>query len=70
MPLQFQGDLWVHPGDIIIADVDGVVVTPPSLVDQVVALCQERAEIDAKMFEGLHKGEEMGELIRTLRKGS
>lgn len=70
MPLQFHGDLWVHPGDIIIADVDGVVVTPPSLVERVVALCQERAEIDAKMFEGLHNGEEIGELIRTLRKGS
>lgn len=70
MPLQFQGDLWVHPGDIIVADIDGVVVTPPSLVEQVVALCQERAEIDAKMFEGLHKGETMGELIKTLRKGS
>lgn len=70
MPLQFQGDLWVNPGDIIVADVDGVVVTPPSLVEQVVALCQERAEIDAKMFKGLHKGETMGELIKTLRKGS
>lgn len=68
VPLQFQGDLWVHPGDIIVADVDGVVVTPASLVEQVVALCQERADIDAKMLEGLHKGEEMGELIRTLRK--
>lgn len=70
MPLQFQGDLWVNPGDIIVADIDGVVVTPVSLVEQVVALCQERAEIDAKMFEGLHKGETMGELIKTLRKGS
>lgn len=47
-----------------------MVVTPLSLIEQVVALCQERAEIDAKMFEGLHKGEKMGELIRTLRKGS
>lgn len=70
VPLQFQGDLWVHPGDIIVADIDGVVVTPPSLVEQVVALCQERAEIDAKMFEGLQKGETMGHLIKTLRKGS
>ncbi|POS75506.1 hypothetical protein DHEL01_v206100 [Diaporthe helianthi] len=70
VPLQFQGDLWVHPGDIIVADMDGVVVTPPSLVEQVVALCQGRAEIDAKMFRGLYKGEEMGELMRTLRKGS
>lgn len=60
----------MNPGDIIVADIDGVVVTPVSLVEQVVALCQERAEIDAKMFEGLHNGETMGELIKTLRKGS
>lgn len=70
VPLQFQGDLWVNPGDIIVADIDGVVVTPVSLVEQVVTLCQERAEIDAKMFQGLHRGETMGELIKTLRKGS
>jgi regulator of RNase E activity RraA len=67
-PLQFKGDLWVHPGDLLIGDIDGVVVTPMSLVDQVVALCQERAEIDEKTFAGLRAGEEMGPLIKKLRK--
>lgn len=46
-----------------------VVVTPPSLVEQVVALCQERFEIDQKMFKALKEGKEMGELIRNVRKG-
>ncbi|KAI0486360.1 RraA-like protein [Xylaria cf. heliscus] len=68
VPLQFKGDLWVHPGDFFVADENGVVVTPPSLVDQVVGLCEERAEIDRKMFEELRKGGAMGELINKLRK--
>ncbi|KAH7146517.1 ribonuclease E inhibitor RraA/Dimethylmenaquinone methyltransferase [Dactylonectria macrodidyma] len=68
IPLQFKGDLWINPGDILIGDADGVVVTPPSLIDQVVALCQERAEVDEKMFVELRKGAAMGPLIKTIRK--
>lgn len=70
VPLQFEGDLWIHPGDILGGDIDGVVVVPPSLVDQVVALCQERAEIDEKTFAALRAGEEMGPTIKRLRKSS
>ncbi|KAJ0364223.1 hypothetical protein COL26b_012609 [Colletotrichum chrysophilum] len=68
VPLQFKGDLWINPGDILIGDADGVVVTPPSLVEKVVALCQERAEVDEKMFVELRKGASMGDLIKTVRK--
>ncbi|KAH7010043.1 ribonuclease E inhibitor RraA/Dimethylmenaquinone methyltransferase [Ilyonectria destructans] len=68
IPLQFKGDLWINPGDILIGDADGVVVTPPSLIEQVVALCQERAEVDEKMFVELRKGAAMGPLIKTIRK--
>lgn len=68
VPLQYKDDLWINPGDLMIGDEDGVVVTPPSLVEQVVALCQERAEIDEKMFVELRKGGAMGDLIKSLRK--
>ncbi|KIW75693.1 hypothetical protein Z517_10435 [Fonsecaea pedrosoi CBS 271.37] len=68
VPLQFHDDLWIHPGDILAGDVDGVVVVPPSLVEQVVALCQERAEIDEKTFAALRAGKEMGPTIKRLRK--
>jgi regulator of RNase E activity RraA len=67
VPLQFHGDLWVNPGDILVADADGVVVTPPSLVDQVVELCQQRAEVDKIMFDKLRKGAAMGPLIKNIR---
>ncbi|KAF4981504.1 hypothetical protein FZEAL_2689 [Fusarium zealandicum] len=68
VPLQFKGDLWINPGDVLVGDADGVVAVPPSLIDQVVALCQERAEVDQKMFAELRKGAAMGHLISTIRK--
>ncbi|KAH6880541.1 ribonuclease E inhibitor RraA/Dimethylmenaquinone methyltransferase [Thelonectria olida] len=68
VPLQFKGDLWINPGDVLVGDADGVVVTPVSLMEQVIALCQERAEVDEKMFAGLRKGESMGDLIKNVRK--
>ncbi|KAJ9150255.1 Trichothecene 3-o-acetyltransferase [Pleurostoma richardsiae] len=67
VPLQFKGDLWINPGDILIGDADGMVVLPPSLVEQVIGLCQERAEMDEKMFVELRKGEAMGPLIKSIR---
>ncbi|KAF4996925.1 hypothetical protein FDECE_12248 [Fusarium decemcellulare] len=68
VPLQFKGDLWVNPGDVLVGDADGVVVVPPSLIERVATLCQERAEVDEKMFAELRKGAAMGELITTIRK--
>ncbi|GAP83343.1 putative ribonuclease e inhibitor rraa dimethylmenaquinone methyltransferase [Rosellinia necatrix] len=67
VPVRFKGDLWINPGDLLVADHSGVVVTPPSLVDQVVALCEEKAEIDRKMLEGLRGGGSMSDLIKELQ---
>jgi regulator of RNase E activity RraA len=50
-----------------VGDADGVVAVPPSLIERVVALCQERAEVDEKMFAELRKGTAMGHLIQTIR---
>ncbi|KAF5722337.1 ribonuclease e inhibitor rraa dimethylmenaquinone methyltransferase [Fusarium mundagurra] len=68
VPIRDGGGLWINPGDILVGDADGVVSVPPSLIEQVVALCQERAEIDEKMFAELRNGAAMGDLIRTIRK--
>ncbi|KAF5637919.1 ribonuclease e inhibitor rraa dimethylmenaquinone methyltransferase [Fusarium sp. NRRL 52700] len=68
VPIKAGGDLWVNPGDILVGDFHGVVSVPPSLIEQVVALCQERAEIDEKMFAELRNGAAMGDLVRTIRK--
>lgn len=66
--MQFKGDLWVHPGDILVGDENGAVVVPPSLLEQVVELCQERFEIDGKTMQALRAGEPMGGTIKRLRK--
>ncbi|KAH6655511.1 ribonuclease E inhibitor RraA/Dimethylmenaquinone methyltransferase [Truncatella angustata] len=68
VPLQLKNDLWINPGDLVIGHEDGVVVTSPPLIEQVVALCQKRAEIGEKTFAGLRNGEAMGPLIKSLRK--
>jgi regulator of RNase E activity RraA len=56
------GGVIVHPGDLIVADIDGVVVVPKDQAAQVLALAQE---IDARELE-------QAKLIiaeRSLRKG-
>ncbi|KAJ5613729.1 PrpF protein [Penicillium herquei] len=67
IPLQFRGDLWIHPNDIMVGDENGVVVVPPSLMEQAVELCQERFEIDEKTFAALRAGEPMGPTIKRYR---
>ncbi|KAF2119605.1 ribonuclease E inhibitor RraA/Dimethylmenaquinone methyltransferase [Lophiotrema nucula] len=68
VPVHFRGDLWINPGDIIVGDQDGVVVVPPSLVDQVAQLCAERKEIDEKTMKDLEDGFEIGPTIQKHRR--
>jgi regulator of RNase E activity RraA len=60
--------LTIHPGDLIVADLDGVVVIPPSKVDECLEICEKRAEIDALTVQALERGEEMGATLARLRK--
>ena len=47
----------VHPGDVIVADVDGVVVVPRANAAAVARLSQERVAKEEKSRERLRKGE-------------
>ena len=60
--------LTINPGDLIVADLDGVVVVPPSKVDECVQICEERAKIDELTVQALESGEEMGATLARLRK--
>jgi regulator of RNase E activity RraA len=51
-----------------VGDADGVVVVPPPLMEQVIDLCKERADIDIRTFEALRAGTGMGDAIRQFRK--
>ncbi|KAK0121935.1 hypothetical protein ONS95_010209 [Cadophora gregata] len=72
-PVQFTSEtqkepLTINPGDLILADADGVVAIPPTLVEQCLKLCEERWETDEKTRKCLEDGEEMGPTIAKLRK--
>jgi regulator of RNase E activity RraA len=63
VPLNFKENLWIHPNDILVGDQDGVVVVPPSSVDQVVQLCQKRKNVDEQTLRDRKQGVEMGPTI-------
>ena len=60
--------LVINPGDLIVADADGVVVIPPGKVEECLNICEERSKIDEQTVEALLKGEEMGATLARLRK--
>jgi 4-hydroxy-4-methyl-2-oxoglutarate aldolase len=47
----------VHPGDVIVGDVDGIVVVPRQDAPEVVKLCEARLAKEAKNRERLKAGE-------------
>ncbi|KAI7874415.1 RraA-like protein [Lichtheimia hyalospora FSU 10163] len=46
----------VHPGDIIVADLDGVICVPVDLIDDVITSCTKYVAIDDKCMEALKQG--------------
>lgn len=57
----------VHPGDIIVADLDGVICVPVSLVDQVIESCEKYVAIDDKCMEALQQGHGVKETFAKFR---
>ncbi|KDN44093.1 RraA-like protein [Tilletiaria anomala UBC 951] len=59
--------LTVHPGDLILADVDGVVCVPPSLAGEVCEMAQRGREVDEKCMADLKKGRPVAETFKEHR---
>ena len=57
----FEGVL-IHPGDLVMADDDGVVVVPRSSEKQVLALARERASRESTVLRELLAGESLREV--------
>src|SRR5690606_22188787 len=53
------GGVIVRPGDIIVADSDGVQVLPPAEVAGVVERARERMAKEVKLREAIRRGETM-----------
>ncbi len=47
----------VNPGDIVAGDDDGVVVVPRNIVERILPLCEQRADMEQMWVERVNKGE-------------
>jgi len=56
IPVQV-GEVTVHPGDLVVADADGVVVLPHQVADRVLDTADERVGKEADIMRRLHAGE-------------
>ena len=57
----------VHPGDVLLADVDGVVSVPKDLVEQVVELAHKGREVDGRCMADLRAGKGIKETFALHR---
>src|SRR5512137_523927 len=58
------GNVAVRPGDVVVADVNGVVVVPIALLDQVLAVAEEIFDKETRMLDALRAGRSMVEVDR------
>jgi 4-hydroxy-4-methyl-2-oxoglutarate aldolase len=49
-------EVMIHPGDIIVGDVDGVVIVPKKLVDQVTAIVEEKSRGESAFRAAVRAG--------------
>lgn len=57
------GDVSIHSGDLVVADVDGIVVVPQDDFDQVVKSSHEREQKEAVYREKIRSGETTVDLL-------
>jgi regulator of RNase E activity RraA len=55
------------PGDILVADLDGVVVIPKGKIEEVVRLAERGKEIDERIAKDLKAGSCVGEAMARWR---
>ncbi|MBV9170253.1 MAG: RraA family protein [Chloroflexi bacterium] len=56
------GGIIVNPGDIVLADDDGVIVLPPQRVPEIVAVCLPRERAGKERQQRMREGAKIGEM--------
>lgn len=65
------GGVVIHPGDVLVADRDGIAVVPVDRVDRALAAAREREDKESRMREAIARGATTAELLNlteTLRR--
>ncbi|KAI8384870.1 RraA-like protein [Radiomyces spectabilis] len=57
----------VNPGDIMVADIDGVICVPASLVDEVIRSCEKYVAIDDQCMKAIQEGHGVKETFAKYR---
>lgn len=58
----------IHPGDLIVADIDGVVCVPPELIESVLDECRYSKVVDEKCMIDIQSGRSIQETFQHWRK--
>ena len=61
------GEVLVHPGDLIFADFDGIVVIPQGLEEKVIELAKEKLRKEKLTLQALHEGQPLSKVFETYR---
>jgi len=61
------GGIRVQPGDLVFADVDGVVVVPQALVEETIARAWEKVQGESRVREELRAGASVVETFRKVQ---
>lgn len=62
---QTSNQVAVHPGDMVVADGDGVVVVPRQFAEQVLEDAERLAVVEAERSKGLMSGQDAGEVFKA-----
>jgi regulator of RNase E activity RraA len=60
-------DALIHPGDYIIADLDGVVCLPKDLAERAIGLIPSQVEADQRMAKAIKDGVTFSEASKKYR---
>lgn len=68
IPVTLSGSpVVIHPGDIMVADMDGVVCIPVDLVDSVITNCEKYTAIDEQCMKDIQLGYGVQETFKKYR---